>query len=525
MKNDPRMNCRKRYGVVTILMMLCILLGFTSGCSAESDKRESAETTQVDAVALQLQQADSYFDLGNYDEALEIYQTIDTEYAQSRVRAIECIPIAQQITQEWMSQFEQGIYLDYLALWGLDFEFDTEFDVKNYTFYTKIYYPSLYSSVAAMAGASKEEIGERIESAGYEKTTYLMFYDQGYEDITCICNVYDSDGNILTKFVYNQATYRADLEQEAADRVAEQRQEEERTRIEREFIANMNNDTDFRNCVLERISNTGSYAFEEVVEDYYFDNTGNRVDFILVDLQYGQFWAVDLDKMDKEIEYYEVWNDEFVDHIVVHLSCTASVRIYYEENQFFNVEYDIAIEVDPEKIELTTRLTNYAIKVLSIESNESYWDTINPDKPGPWPDVDAFSLNCSWGAIGDTLQSNYLTANLNNVYVVQTYDRYSASFGYQFAVVDLILMRNTSEPTLILEENFLMMWNKGSEQIVPKFDNEIYTINDNDYYEMVLIYEVPTDIQNYVLYYSDTLDNGTYFEEKSILFNIPNTAQ
>ena len=516
-------------------IFLVALFGLGVGCTQEvgisinKDTPSATVSQQVDAESL-TNKADQYFIAGNYDEALKLYKAIDSEYARSRIRSIECIPVAEQIAKEWLSQTDdQVINKTYFAFLGLDFKLDAEYDVEKYIFYTKISYPSLYTTIATIAGATKEDISEGITSNGFEKITYQMFCEQGYEDITCVLNVYDGNGDLLCEFPYGQAEYKADLEQEAVNDAIAQQQIEERKRIEREFVSNMNSNIDFRNAAIEAVNNTGSYYFAEVVCDYYRETTGTDADFTIEsDFQYGSFWAVDLEEMDNEIEHYEVWNDDDIKHIVVHLPCAATVRLRHGEKQFFDVEYDVAIEVDPKLMELTTRLTNYSARVLSMKENTSFWDTINPDRPGPWLDNDD---STSWGKIGDTLQAAYITATLNNAYTTQTYGGSDASPGSQFLIISLSLTNANSGSTLILDDDLFLLWNSGhDEALIPpglyvnNTSERSFYMTENNCYKVTLVYEVSKEIRNFVLGYSDVIMTDTAIEGKSICFNIPSTT-
>ena len=371
----------------------------TSGASdsadakANTDKAVDAVKSQEDQAKVKLDEADSAFRAGDYDTALRLYRDIDTDYAKARVHAIECIPVADAVAKEWLESTNNVANEVLLAAFDLDFTFDTEYDPQTYTFYTKMYYPSLYTSLAGAFGTSREAIEEGVTSSGHEKTAYEMFCKRGYEDITCVSNMYDSDGGLLASFPYNKEIQEADAiraqqeEEAAAAKAAQAAAERERTRDE--FIAGLDSNEEFWSAVDKDLRGyENKEKLNRVIEQHWADNKERwRYDplssFIIVEMEYGEPYVLDSEREAEGMRYIgESYASDSV-ATVIHLPCTAVVSALQSYGPDAEVIFDVELELVFEANPLIARCTYLArqdpITVVSMEEDEAYAPVIgNP---------------------------------------------------------------------------------------------------------------------------------------------------
>lgn len=200
------------------ILLVVVVIGFSMYPRSDGNhlsRQQTGQTTKDDTKE-RTEEADQYFSRGDYDTALELYQKIDTEYARRKAHSIECIDVSDEISQKWLESVDPGAYNIALSLMGGDFEFDTEYDIDTYTFYTKMYYGDIYTALSGFM--SDEELSKGVTSAGHEKTTYNWFRERGYDDITCVFNSYGSDGKLWSSFSYGRKDYETDQAQEQNER-------------------------------------------------------------------------------------------------------------------------------------------------------------------------------------------------------------------------------------------------------------------------------------------------------------------
>ena len=353
--------------VVLILAMFLLILA--SGCGQNAAAGTGKETAAVgssqgkstidstakqqDKIPSQLEQADAYFRQGSYEAALDLYRGINTDYAQRQAHAIECITVSQEVAQEWLNEVDDDIANGIiLAAFGLDFEFDTDYDVSSYTFYTKMVYPSFYTSVASLAGVSQSELEEGVTSSGHEKIAYRLFYDRGYKDITCVSQMLDSDGNVLASYPYGQKEYESALaieQKEAAEKAQETAAQESRRA---EFINSINSNEELQAAIyamMETKTETiASFAYNRWINNMTSWPYETMRDFELVDVTYGSF-LVDDSKVQQEVKQYCYKNYALSSVVVIHLPCIATVRAFAgtrdtPKEQDTEVKYELQLD-------------------------------------------------------------------------------------------------------------------------------------------------------------------------------------
>lgn len=399
---------------VMILAIVLVVSGITrssekpaAGASGSADAKANGDKTvdtvksQEDQAKAKLDEADSAFRAGDYDTALRLYRDIDTDYAKARVHAIECIPVADAVAKEWLEATDNVANEVLLAAFGLDFTFDTEYDPQTYTFYTKMYYPSLYTDLATSFGTSRETIEEGVTSSSHEKTAYEMFCKRGYEDITCISNMYDSDGGLLASFPYNKEiqeadTIRAQQEEEAAAAKAALAVTEQE-RIRNEFIAGLNSNDEFWSAIDKNLEEFDSRNKLEQVTDQYWRDHKDRwkydslSSFKIIEMEYGEPYVLDSERESKKSSYVGEMTAFDYGPVIIHLPCTAEVSavMFYgsDTEVIFNVELELVFETNPLILRSPYRLKQDAVTVISMEEDEAYTPAIeNPlDVPADNP--------------------------------------------------------------------------------------------------------------------------------------------
>lgn len=359
----------------------------TTSPTASSDRTLDAVTSQKDQAKAKLGEADSAFSKGDYDTALRLYRDIDTDYARARVRAIECIPVADAVAKEWLEVTDNEANAIVLAAFGLDFTFDTEYDPQTYTFYTKMYYPFLYTDLATSFGTSRETIEEGVTSSGHEETAYEMFCKRGYEDITCVSNMYDGDGGLLASFPYSKAEFEADFEKERqeAEKAEQLKQENEQLRLG--FVEEICSDAEVLAAAQDIIGRAlqpnihgKDWEFTQAVSKYVKEHQESWPEMSIInvevvgEIEYGELWGADnRESAETENAYYSTQ----MSNIIVHLPCTIPLYIKYSAASEYGASEDVisctaicdmALQVQPqtEPINMRRALAN-SYTVTSME--------------------------------------------------------------------------------------------------------------------------------------------------------------
>ena len=519
--------------VIVILMIVLLVSGLSRNGNADTpessksnapistgSKTNNPSETKEDPVKAKVDEADSAFGRGDYDTALRLYRNIDMDYAKARVRAIECIPVADSVAKEWLEATDNEANAIVLAAVGLDFTFDTEYDPQTYTFYTKMYYPSLYTDLATSFGTSRETIEEGVTSSGHEKTAYEMFCKRGYEDITCVSNMYDSDGGLLASFPYSK-------EIQEADAVRAQREEEaaaakaalaitEQERIRNEFIAGLNSNDEFWSAIDKNLKEFDSrYKLEQVTDQYWRDHKDrwkydSLFSFKIVEIEYGEPYVLDSERESEELHH--TGNATALDYgqVIIHLPCTAevsAVRFYGADTEIvFNAELELVFETNPLILRSPYRLKQDEVTVVSMEENEAYAPVIeNPmDVSYPWLGMDAYSFaERSWGGVGETLSSEWFSFTVESAYAAQTYSEFSASVGNQL-VVATILIENISSYQITFDDSDLRIyWEKGESSCGALQPITGTVLDQGETYSGTFVYEAPAEIQNFAIILCD----------------------
>lgn len=360
--------------------------GASTGPAVNNNQAANAVQNQGDQAKAKLAEADSAFSSGNYDTALRLYRDIDTDYAKTRVRAIECIPIADAVAKDWLEATDNEANEIVMAAFDLNFTFDTEYDPQTYTFYTKMYYPALYTSLAG-AFVSRETIEEGVTSSGHEKTAYEMFCERGYEDITCVSNMYDSDGGLLASFPYNKAIYEADLEKERqeSERAEQLKQENEQQRkghveaicSDAEALAAAQNLID---RALQPNIHKKDWVFAQAVSKYIGDHQESWPEMSIInvevvgEIEYGELWGEDdREKAEEELVYYSAQPYK----VMIHLPCTVPLYIKYSAKSAYGdsedtiscvATCDMVFQVQPQTDPLNMRCAlEHPYTIISME--------------------------------------------------------------------------------------------------------------------------------------------------------------
>lgn len=305
-------------------------------------------------------QGEELFDSGNYQEARNYYIQVtgDDQYiAQDRIDSIDCINIAEEVTQ-WLTD-EYYIDKDYLwgimGLFGADFSFETEYDVKEYTYYFKIYYSDFFTSAHSVALAFGGT--DEWTSSGQEQDIYEYFYNKGAKDITCIVENRSSSGELWSSFSYTYSDYLQNIETEAETERLLQEERAEKEQIAADFIATINNNNDFQDTVHEYLEENylrrNNYQLKSSIVEYMHQNnigldahTENlQIDYDSV--QYGEFY-VETD--DEEISYYAPDLNE--GYLIIHIPCRVIMDGTWPiEDEHYIVDCDLVINAYPIKRE------------------------------------------------------------------------------------------------------------------------------------------------------------------------------
>ncbi|MBD5168937.1 MAG: DUF4352 domain-containing protein [Oscillibacter sp.] len=492
----------------------------SADAKATADKSADAVKIQEDQAKVKLGEADSAFSKGDYDTALRLYRDIDTDYAKARVRAIECIPVADSVAKEWLEATDNEANAIVLATFGLDFTFDTEYDPQTYTFYTKMYYPSLYTDLATSFGTSRETIEEGVTSSGHEKTAYEMFCKRGYEDITCVSNMYDGDGGLLASFPYNKEiqkanAIRAQQEEEAAAAKAAQVAEEQE-RIRNEFITELNSNDEFWSAVDKDLKGYESKnKIEQVIDQYWRDHKDrwkydSLSSFIIIEMEYGEPYVLDSEQEAEKTHYGGEMTAFDYGPVMIHLPCTAEVSaaLFYGSNTgtVFDVELELVFETNPLVLRSPYILKQDAVAVVSMEEDEMYAPVIeNPlDVLYPWVGMDTYSFaERSWGGVGETLSSDWFNFTVESVYAMQTYSGFSASAENQLIVATVWIENIYPDPIAFDDSDLRIYWEKGESSCGALQSITGTVLDTGETYSGTFVYEVPAEIQNFAIILCD----------------------
>ena len=495
--------------------------GIKNGASTGPSDSQATDAVQnqEDQAKAKLAEADSAFSSGDYDAALRLYRDIDTDYAKTRVRAIECIPIADAVAKEWLEATDNEANEIVMAAFDLNFTFDTEYDPQTYTFYTKMYYPALYTSLAG-AFVSRETIEEGVTSSGHEKTAYEMFCERGYEDITCVSNMYDSDGGLLASFPYNKEIREAEIvreQQEAEAAAAKEAQAvAEREAIRDEFIAGLNSNEEFWDAVDKELKDYYNKSkLEREIEQYWKDHKDQwQYDslsaFEITEMEYGEAYVLDSEREAEGAHYIGESYTSGSIATVIHLPCTAEVsalRFFGPDAEvIFNAELELVFEANPLIVRCTYLAKQDAITVISMEENEAYAPVIeNPlDVPYPWVGMDMYSFaEQNWGGIGETLSSDWFNFTVENVYATHEYSGVNASEGNQLIVADVLIDNISSHQIIFDDTDLKIYWEKGESSCgaLQTIAGAILDIGETC--SGTLVYEVPEQIQNFAIILCD----------------------
>lgn len=548
----------KIMGVVLSLL----LLSFISGCSKETENvtspnivsqggnSMSTATNPQPNTPSQLEQADNYFNQGNYDAALSLYRTINTDYAQRRTHAIECITVSQEVAQEWLDEVDDEVGNGMiLAAFGWDFDFDTAYDVENYTFYTKMGWPEIYTSVAAISGLSQSEVSEGMTSSGHEKMTYKLFYDRGYKDITCISLMLDSEENILAEYPYGLAEYEADLvaEQQALEAKAQEeaaKAQEEKERLERraEFISNINSNEAFLAAAHEKVEEKRDSIFE-LVQDFFLANKDcwpyeATYSFKAENITYGEL-TVDDSKHQDEVTQYCYVEYELRPVVIVHLPCTVEaeasvrdpnpqVRIFSDPEEIskdvcFEMLLDVVLLADPDNLDELRLAEKNAWTVVSIEeTTPALPEGTTPEGQDQQPvtgnmQESGYIPGGGQGYLGDTLHTIWFDFTVEDAYTCQSYGSYTAGNGKQLVVVDMTVQNTFPEEVPMGRYDFQIQWSEvgeddyawplaaaGEEQLPDE-----YYLGINEERSGILVYEVPAGEVDFSVSIAEYFENGT----------------
>lgn len=77
----------------------------------------------------------------NYNEAISIFRTVDGSYkedAEQMIEAIDCIDVADDITETLQDQYSLSLPDSYLHFFSLDFDLKPYYDVQSYSYYFDI---------------------------------------------------------------------------------------------------------------------------------------------------------------------------------------------------------------------------------------------------------------------------------------------------------------------------------------------------------------------------------------------------
>lgn len=170
--------------------------GIFNGNNTPKSEKEQLET---------LDMANQYMDLGEYDKALELYESIDLETARAKAKAIKCIPIANSIINEYISADEERertkITADFIS-----FNYEYYYDIDNYEFHIITYYSDMSDSFITQYGQWGSYGAKNADDK--TKAAFRTFLNAGFLDIVCVEDIYNHSGAYRTTIYYDIDAYR-----------------------------------------------------------------------------------------------------------------------------------------------------------------------------------------------------------------------------------------------------------------------------------------------------------------------------
>lgn len=170
--------------------------GIFGGSNKPKSEKEQLET---------LDMANQYMDLGEYDKALELYESIDLETARIKAKAIKCIPVANSIINEYISADEERERTKITANF-ISFNYEYYYDVDNYEFHMVTYYSDMTDSFISQYGLWSS-YGPK-DANDKTKEAFATFLNAGFEDIVCVEDIYNHSGAYRATIYYDIDAYR-----------------------------------------------------------------------------------------------------------------------------------------------------------------------------------------------------------------------------------------------------------------------------------------------------------------------------
>ena len=126
------------------------------------------------------------------------------------------------------------------------------------------------------------------------------------------------------------------------------------------------------------------------------------------------------------------------------------------------------------------------------------------------------------GEIGDTLSTAFFDFKVSSVTLEDSYENLTPAEGNKFAIVDIWIQNTMRESIPMFDTDFVFIYGDGdNDYAFPITDGapdkktgkmlaSEYELGINEETQGILVYEVPADIEEALVYFEEYFDNGEY---------------
>lgn len=203
---------KKNPSIVTIAVILItifiaigvgVIIAFPNANSKSNTSEAEEHIPEKDPLEV-LATADQYMSIGEYDKALELYESIDLETARTKAKAIRCIPIANSLIDKFYSEDEVRVSTKITAdLFSYSYEY--YYDVENYKFHLKVYVSDMVDTLRSQYGQWSSFGAKSVDIK--TKEAFETFLNAGFEDIVCVEDAYSHGGAYRASAYYDIDAY------------------------------------------------------------------------------------------------------------------------------------------------------------------------------------------------------------------------------------------------------------------------------------------------------------------------------
>lgn len=121
------------------------------------------------------------------------------------------------------------------------------------------------------------------------------------------------------------------------------------------------------------------------------------------------------------------------------------------------------------------------------------------------------------GDLGDTMKTAWFDFELDSAVLQSEYDGYVPEAGDKLLVLDVTMENTFNEPVPMFDNDFDVEWDDPDSYELPvllyvdgdALDGEEYNLPRHGDTDVTMVFEVPEDVEEFILYFDEYYEDGT----------------